>query len=79
LEIWTVNPLAVGLGVPKVGVRAAPVIELPVVELDPWGKPDRLVKTVKVDDVPGGRFDTVTNPELLMDEEAFAVADVVQE
>jgi hypothetical protein len=37
------------------------------------------VKTVKVDDVPGGRFDTVTNPELLMDEEAFAVADVVQE
>jgi hypothetical protein len=79
LEIWTVKPFAVGLGVPNVGVSAAPVIEDAVVEPDPWGKPDLLVRTVTVDDVPGGRLETVTSPLPLIDVVPEAVADAVQE
>lgn len=79
LEICTVNPFAVGLGVPNVGVSAAPVIEEPEVEPDPWGKPDLLVRTVTVDDVPGGRLDTVTSPVPLIDAVPEAVADADHE
>jgi hypothetical protein len=55
------------------------VIEDPEVEPDPWGKPDLLVKTVKVEDVPGGKLDTVTRPEPLIDVVPEAVADADQE
>lgn len=64
---------------PKVGVRAAPVIEVPIVDPDPWGKPDLFVRTVRVEDVPGGRLDTVTIPVPLIDVVPEAVADEDQE
>jgi hypothetical protein len=54
-------------------------MEVPVVDHDPWGKPDLLVRTVTVDDVPGGRLETVTSPLPLIDVVPEAVADAVQE
>ena len=72
------KPFAVGLGVPKVGVRAAPVIEDPEVEAEPWGKPDLLVRTVTVEEVPGGKLETVTSPVPLIDVVADAVAEADQ-
>jgi hypothetical protein len=79
LDICTVKPFVVGVGVPNVGVRAAPVMEVPISSPDPSGKPDLIVRTVTVDDVPGGKLETVTRPELSIDDMAFAVADVVHE
>ena len=53
MEICTVNPLAVGVGAPNVGVRAAPVIEVADTDAEPLGNPDLEVFTVNVEDVPG--------------------------
>ena len=61
------------------GVSAAPVIEEPEVEPDPWGKPDLLVSTVTVDDVPGGRLEIVMSPVPLIDAVPEAVADADHE
>jgi hypothetical protein len=54
-------------------------MEVPVVDLDPWGKPNLLVRTVTVEDVPGGRLDTVTSPLPLIDVVPEAVAEADQE
>jgi hypothetical protein len=53
LEICTVKPLAVGVGVSNVGVRAAPVMEVADTDAEPLGNPNLEVFTVNVEDVPG--------------------------
>jgi hypothetical protein len=69
----------VGVGVAKVGTSAAPVIEVPETDPEPWGKLVLFVKIVNVEVVPGARFETVTKPVPLIDTVPEAVAEPVQE
>jgi hypothetical protein len=49
------------------------VIEELVIEKEPGGYPDRVVFTVTLEEVPGGKFETVTSP----DPSTTAVPDAV--
>jgi hypothetical protein len=69
-----VYPSAVAVGVPKVGVRAEPDIDVPAIPADPLVYPLREVVIVAVDDVPAATPVTVTKPELSIATEPDAVA-----
>jgi hypothetical protein len=69
-----VKPSAVDVGEPKVGVRAAAVVEVPVTVADPDVKPVLVVVIVAVDDVLGATPVTVTKPVPLTETVPEAVA-----
>ena len=62
------------VGVPKVGVRAAPVVEVAVTVALPPVYPVLVVVIVAVDDVPGATPVTVTKPVPLIATDPDAVA-----
>ena len=70
----TVKPSAVAVGVPNVGVNAAPTTEVAVTVFEPPVYPVRVVVIVAVELVPGATPVTVTKPEPLMATEPDAVA-----
>ena len=72
--IDTVKPSAVAVGVPNVGVNAAPTTDVCVTFAVPPVYPVRVVVIVAVELVPGATPVTVTKPEPLMATEPDAVA-----
>ncbi len=62
MVIWTVKPLAVAVGVPNVGVNAAPTSDVAVTVFEPPVYPVRVVVIVAVELVPGATLVTVTKP-----------------
>ena len=72
--IDTVKPSAVAVGVPNVGVNAAPTTDVAVTVFEPPAYPVRVVVIVAVELVPGATPVTVTKPEPLMATEPDAVA-----
>ena len=72
--IETVKPSAVAVGVPKVGVRAAPVIEVAVAVAEPSVYPVLVVVIVAVEEVPAATPVTVTKPDPLIETVPDAVA-----
>jgi hypothetical protein len=72
--IDTVKPSAVAVGVPNVGVNAAPTTDVAVTVFEPPVYPVRVVVIVAVELVPGATLVTVTKPEPLMATEPDAVA-----
>ena len=72
--ITTVKPSAVAVGVPNVGVNAAPTTDVAVTVFEPPVYPVRVVVMVAVELVPGATPVTVTKPEPLMATEPDAVA-----
>ena len=72
--ITTVKPSAVAVGVPNVGVNAAPTTDVAVTVFEPPVYPVRVVVIVAVELVPGATLVTVTKPEPLMATEPDAVA-----
>ena len=74
MVIDTVKPSAVAVGVPNVGVNAAPTTDVAVTVFEPPVYPVRVVVIVAVELVPGATPVTVTKPELSMATEPDAVA-----
>ena len=70
----TVKPSAVAVGVPNVGVNAAPTTEVAVTVFEPPAYPVRVVVIVAVELVPGATPVTVTKPVPLTTTEPDAVA-----
>ena len=70
----TVKPSAVAVGLPNVGVNAAPTTDVAVTVFEPPVYPVRVVVMVAVELVPGATPVTVTKPEPLMATEPDAVA-----
>ena len=60
--IDTVKPSAVAVGVPNVGVNAAPTTDVCVTVFEPPVYPVRVVVIVAVELVPGATLVTVTKP-----------------
>ena len=74
MVICTVKPLAVAVGLPNVGVNAAPTTDVAVTVFEPPVYPVRVVVIVAVELVPGATPVTVTKPEPLMATVPDAVA-----
>ena len=74
MVIDTVKPSAVAVGVPNVGVNAAPTTEVAVTGFEPPVYPVRVVVIVAVELVPGATPVTVTKPEPLIATVPDAVA-----
>ena len=72
--ITTVKPSAVAVGVPNVGVNAAPTTEVAVTVFEPPVYPVLVVVIVAVELVPGATPVTVTKPEPLIATVPDAVA-----
>ena len=72
--ITTVKPSAVAVGVPNVGVNAAPTTDVCVMSAVPLVYPVRVVVIVAIELVPGATPVTVTKPEPLMATDPDAVA-----
>ena len=62
MVICTVKPVAVAVGVPNVGVNAAPTTDVAVTVFEPPVYPVRVVVIVAVELVPGATPVTVTKP-----------------
>ena len=62
MVICTVKPVAVAVGVPNVGVNAAPTTDVAVTVFEPPVYPVRVVVIVAVELVPGATLVTVTRP-----------------
>ncbi len=62
MVITTVKPVAVAVGVPNVGVNAAPTTDVCVTVFEPLAYPVRVVVIVAVELVPGATVVTVTKP-----------------
>jgi hypothetical protein len=74
----TLKPSAVAVGVPKVGVSAAPVIEVPATVAEPALNPVLVVVCVMVAEVPGVRPVTVkTRLEPVVEMTATAPTETV--
>ena len=74
MVIDTVKPSAVAVGVPNVGVNAAPTTDVAVTVFEPPAYPVRVVVIVAVELVPGATLVTVTRPVLLTTTVPDAVA-----
>ncbi len=74
MVIDTVKPSAVAVGVPNVGVNAAPFTDVSVTSAVPPAYPVRVVVIVAVELVPGATPVTVTKPEPLIATDPDAVA-----
>ena len=74
MVITTVKPSVVAVGVPKVGVNAAPTTEVAVTGAEPPVYPVLVVVIVAVELVPGATPVTVTKPVLLTNNKPDAVA-----
>ena len=62
MVIDTVKPSSVAVGVPNVGVNAAPTTDVAVTVFEPPVYPVRVVVIVAVELVPGATLVTVTKP-----------------
>ena len=74
--ICTVKPFVVGVGVPKVGVNAAPTTEVAVTGAVPLGYPVLVVVIIAVELVPAVTPVTVTKPVPLPVSVTTTVPDV---
>ena len=77
MVITTVKPFAVGVGVPKVGVNAAPTAEVAVTGAEPPVYPVLVVVMVAVELVPAATPVTVTKPVPLPVSVTITVPDAV--
>ncbi len=68
------NPLDVAVGVPNIGVRAEPVIDVALTVAEPDVNPVLVVVMVAVEEVAGATPVTVTRPVSLMVTVPLAVA-----